>query len=227
MRGDAVKGHLDLLVLAVLDGSPAHGYLVIERLRERSAGAFGFPEGTIYPALHRLERAGLLASRWATTPRRRRVYELTQRGREEPAARPPSGSASPGPYDSWWRARDEPLARPDRAPLEELRRTLPRVGRDRLLAEAEDHLREAAARVGEEEAVARFGSAHDLARGLAPLRAEAWTRLAALSALAAAVSFVLAYPVYENNLPPRRGRRPRRFRITWRGSATRSSCSRS
>ena len=84
MRGDAVKGHLDLLLLAVLDGSPAHGYLVIERLRERSAGAFGFPEGTIYPALHRLERAGLLASRWADdAPRRRRVYELTPRGREE------------------------------------------------------------------------------------------------------------------------------------------------
>ena len=86
--------------------------------------------------------------------------------------------------------------------LEELRRTLPVVGRDRLLAEAEDHLREAAARVGEEEAVARFGSADDLARQLAPLRVEVWTRLAAVSAAVAALSFLLAYPVYENNLPP-------------------------
>ena len=84
MRGDAVKGHLELLVLSVLEHEPAHGYLVIERLRERSDGAFAFPEGTIYPALHRLERAGLLASRWAAdAPRRRRVYELTPRGREE------------------------------------------------------------------------------------------------------------------------------------------------
>jgi PadR family transcriptional regulator, regulatory protein PadR len=84
MRGDVVKGHLDLLLLSVLEDAPAHGYLVIDRLRLRSDGAFVFPEGTIYPALHRLEAAGLLASRWAEdAPRRRRVYELTQRGRQE------------------------------------------------------------------------------------------------------------------------------------------------
>jgi PadR family transcriptional regulator, regulatory protein PadR len=75
------RGHLDLLLLAVLDGGPAHGYAVIERLRERSGGAFDLPEGTIYPALHRLEQAGLLASRWAEAGgRRRRVYRLTGRG---------------------------------------------------------------------------------------------------------------------------------------------------
>lgn len=84
MRGEAVKGHLDLLLLSALAESPAHGYLVIERLRERSDGAFAFPEGTIYPALHRLEAGGLLASRWAEdSPRRRRVYALTTRGRAE------------------------------------------------------------------------------------------------------------------------------------------------
>ena len=77
-----VKGHLDLLLLAVLaDAGSAHGYAVIAALRERSEGAFDVPEGTVYPALHRLERAGLVVSRWEqATPRRKRVYELTRDG---------------------------------------------------------------------------------------------------------------------------------------------------
>ncbi|MBA3412243.1 MAG: helix-turn-helix transcriptional regulator, partial [Actinobacteria bacterium] len=61
MRSEGVKGHLDLLLLAELDRGPGHGYALIERLRDRSGGAFDFPEGTIYPALHRLERAALLS----------------------------------------------------------------------------------------------------------------------------------------------------------------------
>jgi DNA-binding PadR family transcriptional regulator len=77
-----VKGHLDLLLLAVLaEAGPVHGYAVITALRERSKGAFDVPEGTVYPALHRLEHAGLVVSRWEqVTPRRRRVYELTRDG---------------------------------------------------------------------------------------------------------------------------------------------------
>ena len=55
MRTDAVKGYLDLLLLSELGRGPGHGYALIERLRERSGGTFDFPEGTIYPALHRLE----------------------------------------------------------------------------------------------------------------------------------------------------------------------------
>lgn len=82
MRGDALKGHLDLLVLAVLADGPLHGYAVIEALRERSDDAFDLPEGTVYPVLHRLERAGLLASDWDTsTGRRRRTYRVTRPGR--------------------------------------------------------------------------------------------------------------------------------------------------
>ena len=82
MRGDVVKGHLDMLLLAALSPEPGHGYAVIERVRGRSDGAFDFPEGTIYPALHRLEAAGLLQSRWSREGgRRRRVYALTRRGR--------------------------------------------------------------------------------------------------------------------------------------------------
>ena len=82
MRGELLKGHLDLLILAALEAGPCHGYAVIESLRERSGGAFDLPEGTVYPALHRLEGQGLLASRWsAESGRRRRVYRLTAAGK--------------------------------------------------------------------------------------------------------------------------------------------------
>jgi transcriptional regulator len=84
MRAEALKGHLDALVLAVLAAGPLHGYAIIEELKSRSGGALALPEGTVYPALHRLEHAGLLASDWSTAEgRRRRVYRLTQRGKRE------------------------------------------------------------------------------------------------------------------------------------------------
>lgn len=77
-----LKGHLDLLILAVLMPGPAHGYAIIEELRRRSGGAFDLPEGSVYPALHRLDRESLLKSGWSDeSGRRRRVYELTDRGR--------------------------------------------------------------------------------------------------------------------------------------------------
>ena len=77
-----LKGHLDMIVLAALSAGPAHGYAVIEEIRRKSGQAFDLPEGTIYPALHRLEQAGFLTSRWVTAEsgRRRRVYALTRRG---------------------------------------------------------------------------------------------------------------------------------------------------
>ncbi len=81
MRAEVLKGHLDGLVLAVLEAGPLHGYAVIRALLVRSDGAVDLPTGTIYPALHRLERAGLLRSGWGrTTGRRRRVYTLTGAG---------------------------------------------------------------------------------------------------------------------------------------------------
>ena len=77
-----LRGHLDLLLLATLrDDGPAHGYAIIASLRERSLGAFDLPEGTVYPALYRLERDGLVDSEWdASAARRRRVYSLTPAG---------------------------------------------------------------------------------------------------------------------------------------------------
>jgi DNA-binding PadR family transcriptional regulator len=81
MHGEWLKGHLDLLLLAVLKEQPLHGYAIVEALAQRSDGAFVLPEGTIYPALHRLERGGLLASdRTEVGGRQRRVYRLTEEG---------------------------------------------------------------------------------------------------------------------------------------------------
>ena len=78
MRPELLKGHLDALLLAVLEPGPQHGYAVIEALRSGSDGALDLPTGTVYPALHRLERAGLIASDWQTVGgRRRRAYHLT------------------------------------------------------------------------------------------------------------------------------------------------------
>src|SRR5436190_5997823 len=81
MRSRQLSGHLDLLLLGVVSRAPAHGYQVITTLRDSSDGTFDLPEGTVYPALHRLEKQGLLSSRWSEVAgRRRRVYELSGRG---------------------------------------------------------------------------------------------------------------------------------------------------
>ncbi|WP_112274005.1 PadR family transcriptional regulator [Lentzea terrae] len=83
MRPEALKGHLDALLLAVLEAGPQHGYAVIDTVREGSGGTFDLPTGTVYPALHRLERSGFVHSRWDTVGgRRRRTYELTLAGRQ-------------------------------------------------------------------------------------------------------------------------------------------------
>jgi DNA-binding PadR family transcriptional regulator len=75
-------GHLDLLLLAVVARQPAHGYALISEVRRRTRGALDLAEGTLYPALHRLERDGLVTSRWATERgRKRRTYRATKAGR--------------------------------------------------------------------------------------------------------------------------------------------------
>lgn len=82
MRAETLKGHLDGMLLAVLEDGPRHGYAVMEVLRASSGGRFDLPTGTIYPALHRLDRAGLVQTSWAEVGgRRRRMYELTPAGR--------------------------------------------------------------------------------------------------------------------------------------------------
>ena len=88
MNAETLKGHLDLLLLAAVQSSPSHGYAIADTLRARSDGAFNLPEGTLYPALHRLERAGLLSSSWSeVNGRRRRVYQITRMGHRALAKR--------------------------------------------------------------------------------------------------------------------------------------------
>ena len=88
MQSEVLKGHVDLLVLAVLAREPAHGYRIVELIRVQSRGAFDLAEGTVYPALYRLERNGLVASRWQKVDgRRRRVYRPTRPGRRALARR--------------------------------------------------------------------------------------------------------------------------------------------
>ncbi|WP_171172272.1 PadR family transcriptional regulator [Streptomyces sp. I05A-00742] len=82
MRQNAVRGHLDGLLLAVLETGPLHGYAIITAVQHRSSGMLELRTGTIYPALNRLERLGFLRSTWqADGERRRRCYELTEAGR--------------------------------------------------------------------------------------------------------------------------------------------------
>lgn len=77
-----------MLLLAAVRARPAHGYAIIENLRSRSGGNFDLPEGTVYPVLHRLERAGYLMSRWSeASGRRRRTYQVTEEGLAELRAR--------------------------------------------------------------------------------------------------------------------------------------------
>ncbi|WP_020391165.1 PadR family transcriptional regulator [Kribbella catacumbae] len=86
MRADAqaLKGHLDVLLLATLTDGPRHGYAIKEALRDGSGGRFDLPTGTVYPALHRLERAGLISGSWSVVDgRRRRSYQLTADGQEK------------------------------------------------------------------------------------------------------------------------------------------------
>ena len=68
-----LKGHLDLLVLAVLETDPLHGYGVVQALQGRTGGRLEVAEGTIYPLLHRLEKQGVLASNWSVADGRRRL----------------------------------------------------------------------------------------------------------------------------------------------------------
>ncbi len=80
--GELKKGSVSTLVLTVLRDGPLHGYQIAREIDRRSAGYFDCKEGTLYPALHRLEREGLLEAEWrqAGEQRRRKYYALTPAG---------------------------------------------------------------------------------------------------------------------------------------------------
>jgi transcriptional regulator len=77
------QGTLDLLILRTLALEPQHGWAISERVQQLSSAALQIPQGSLYPALHRLERRGLITARWGTSEHNRRAkyYELTARGR--------------------------------------------------------------------------------------------------------------------------------------------------
>ncbi|MEZ6015967.1 MAG: PadR family transcriptional regulator [Planctomycetota bacterium] len=88
-RLELPQGTLELLTLQVLAAEPLHGYEVARRLHLLSADVLRVEEGSLYPALHRLERQGLIKGAWGTssTKRRVRVYRATAAGRRDLAAR--------------------------------------------------------------------------------------------------------------------------------------------
>jgi transcriptional regulator len=82
---DLPQGTLDLLILRALALEPKHGWGVSDRISQISRGTLQIPQGSMYPALHRLERRGWVKARWAATESNRtaRYYELTRRGRKQ------------------------------------------------------------------------------------------------------------------------------------------------
>lgn len=86
---ELLKGSTDTLLLSLISNQPMYGYQLIKELEKRSKGYFQFKEGTLYPALHRLERAGLIAGKWQRTSngQERRYYFITAKGQKVLAER--------------------------------------------------------------------------------------------------------------------------------------------
>ncbi len=84
-KSDILQGTLDLLVLRTLAAGPNHGWGIAQRILDRSGEVFAVNQGSLYPALHRLEAEGLIAARWGVSEnnRRARIYELTRQGRKQ------------------------------------------------------------------------------------------------------------------------------------------------
>jgi transcriptional regulator len=85
LKSDLPQGTLDLLILKIVAGEPLHGYSIAQRLQQVSRDVVQVPQGSLYPALHRLENRGLLAAEWKTseTGRDAKFYRLTRTGRAQ------------------------------------------------------------------------------------------------------------------------------------------------
>ncbi len=91
IHGDKLRGHLETMVLSALERGEAHGLEILRRLEEAGCGLLRLKEGSLYPALYRLEQAGKVKAAWEKQPHgrrgaRRRIYRLTSRGKRELAA---------------------------------------------------------------------------------------------------------------------------------------------
>src|ERR1051325_4209360 len=82
-KSDLPQGTLDLLILKVVALGPVHGYAIVQSLEQASRGVVQVPQGSLYPALHRLENRGLLTATWqgTDTGREAKFYRLTRKGR--------------------------------------------------------------------------------------------------------------------------------------------------
>jgi PadR family transcriptional regulator, regulatory protein PadR len=82
---DLLQGTLDLLILRVLNGGPMHGFGIAQRIHVLSADALKVEEGSLYPALYRMENKGWIKAEWGTSENNRRAkyYELTKKGRKQ------------------------------------------------------------------------------------------------------------------------------------------------
>jgi len=86
---ELLKGNTDSLLLYLIDLQPTYGYRIVKELEKRSNGYFQFKEGTLYPALHRLEKDRLIRGEWQTLPngQQRRYYYITRKGQQALAKR--------------------------------------------------------------------------------------------------------------------------------------------
>ena len=81
---ELLKGNTDSLLLCLINSQPTYGYQIVKELEKRSNGYFQFKEGTLYPALHRLEKSKLIKGKWQMLPngQQRRYYHITERGQQ-------------------------------------------------------------------------------------------------------------------------------------------------
>lgn len=86
VKGNVLRGHLESMILSLLERGPAHGFEIMQSLERASEGILRLKEGSLYPALYRLEENGLLRGKWETNAKRRgprrRIYSLTPKGKK-------------------------------------------------------------------------------------------------------------------------------------------------
>jgi DNA-binding PadR family transcriptional regulator len=88
INGDKLRGHLEVMILSTLERSEAHGLEILQRLENAGCGLLRLKEGSLYPALYRLEAAGEVKAAWESEPHgrrgaRRRIYRLTAKGQRK------------------------------------------------------------------------------------------------------------------------------------------------
>jgi transcriptional regulator len=84
-KADLLQGTLDMLILRAVSQGPLHGYGIIQRIRQRSGEMLSVEQGSLYPALYRIEQKGWVSSKWevSETGRRAKVYAITRAGRRQ------------------------------------------------------------------------------------------------------------------------------------------------